>query len=99
MNLNLFSDELQEFDPTSCLKKIVTVKYVCDLEILHKQIKDLTYHGLINFRSSFIAYLIESQVYDSKSACEKFWERNIKEVELQFNYVYPKSMREDAVRK
>lgn len=99
MNLNLFQNENDIFDPASCFHKVVTIKYECNLEILHNQIKDLSYHGLKNFRSIFIAYLIQEHVCETMAASEKFWERKIKEIELKFNYVHPKSMTDDAVRK
>ena len=99
MNLNLFNKENAEFDPASCFNEVVTIKYECNLETLHNQINDLSYQGLMSFRSAFIAYTFEAKVCDSKSACEKFWERKIKAVQDKFNYVYPTSMSDDAVRK
>jgi hypothetical protein len=72
MNLDLFNEETAEFDPASCFNKVVTIKYECNLETLHNQIKNLSYHGLMGFRSAFIAYTFEAKVCDSKSACEKF---------------------------
>jgi hypothetical protein len=99
MNLNLFGNENNRFDPASCFQAVVTVKYECNLETLHNQIKDLSYHGLMSFRSVFIEYLFESKVCDSKAASEKFWERKIKAVQLKFNYVYPTSMSDEAIRK
>jgi hypothetical protein len=99
MNLNLFNNENSEFDPASCFNEVVTIKYECNLETLHNQIKDLSYHGLMSFRSAFITYLLEAKVCDSKIGSEKFWERKIKAVQVEFNYVYPTSMSDDAVRK
>ena len=99
MNLNLFADESKEFDPASCFQEVVTIKYECNLETLHNQIKDLSYHGLMSFRSVFLEYLFETKVCDSKAGCEKFWERKIKAIEVKFGYVYPKSLSDDALRK
>lgn len=99
MNLNLFDNKSTEFDPASCFQEVVKVTYECNLEALHNQIKDLSYHGLMSFRAAFINHLLEAKVCDSKTGCEKYWERKIKAVQIQFNYVYPTSMSDDAVRK
>ena len=99
MNLNLFDNKSTEFDPASCFHEVVKVTYECNLEELHNQIKDLSYQGLMSFRTTFIAYLLESKVCDTKAASEKFWERKIKAIEVKFNYVYPVSLSDDATRK
>jgi hypothetical protein len=99
MNLNLFTDESNKFEPAACFTKVVRVTYECNLQILYNQIKDLTYHGLMSFRSEFIEHLLESKICETRTGCEKFWERKMKAVQLEFNFVYPKSMSDDAIRK
>ena len=53
----------------------------------------------MSFRSEFIEHLLESKICETRTGCEKFWERKMKVVQLEFNFVYPKSMSDDAIRK
>jgi hypothetical protein len=77
---------------------VIKVYSKIDYEILYSSIKDLSYGGYIQYRKTFIKYMIE-EFSKTVDAAQKTWERSIEIIEKEFGFTRPVSFHEDAIRK
>lgn len=87
------------FNSDKLFRKVVQITYEINYAYLYDCLKYLPYSEYLRIRNKVINYaVLNDAVKDTKAAKERFWERIVEQLEIQFNFVKPQSNSKDAER-
>lgn len=97
-NIDLF-ESYPIFISDKLFHKVVKISYEINHAYLFDCLKYLPYREYLLIRNKVISYAVLNDIVkDTKAAKERFWERIVEQLEIQFNFVRPQSNSKDAER-
>ena len=95
-----FLNNYEPLIPERLFKKVVRITWEIDYEYLYEFLKNLNYKETMKARDEIFRYAVESNsIVDTTDAKQKYWERLVHHITINFGYQRPVSGAADAVRK